>query len=766
MNNFMKELKEMKIWFLWQWKSGKNGKPTKVPISANGTSTGTSSEWSHTWVTYDEAVSSVETQHAAGVGFKIPDGYFFLDADHYSLEDPFIQLLLDRFNSYTERSVSGGGLHIYGKCDVAKLPIIYDTDGKAKLDRAYYTKNPNNNLELYIGNLTNRFAVYTGDAVVEQPVKECTSAVLVTLDKNMRRAEKKRYSESRDGDKALFDIICNLRKQKNGEKFRKLFDYGDISDYGTHSEADAALCSLIAFRTGDDANLIDEIFRQSALYREKWERADYREATISYGINACGGEYHRSKMEHPYFIKFDEETGKSYVSVPLLAKYTRENLDYVLVRDNGKQGLLKYVYEDGCYRLYSSDMLLGIIKQYIADYDEELVKMGKVNEALQHIVTDLNYIGQDELNADESLINFHNGLLKITAEELTLMPHSPEVLSTIQIPCDWKGRDTPTPVFDKYIHTLTNGNEDIKQLLLEFMGACISNVKGWRMKKSLFLVGDGNTGKSQLKSLVERLLGKGNFIGIDLKEIEARFGTGAVYGTRLAGSSDMSFLTVDELKTFKKMTGGDSLFAEFKGQQSFEYTYGGLLWFCMNRLPKFGGDDGQWVYDRILVVNCPNVIPPELQDKQLLDKMYAERDGIVYKAIKALQTVIANGYRFTEPQSVTAARECYKNTNSTVISFFEECMCPWYDGKINPHSTTGRIFKVYQAWCRDNNQGYAKTAREFRDALAEHLGTTYNDMTTRQKGNTYYKDYTITLETKEQYCREYGYDTTEFLPTG
>ena len=44
-----------------------------------------------------------------------------------------------------------------------------------------------------------------------------------------------------------------------------------------------------------------------------------------------------------------------------------------------------------------------------------------------------------------------------------------------------------------------------------------------------------------------------------------------MYGTRLAGSSDMSFLSVDELKTFKKMTGGDSLFAEFKGQQAFEF---------------------------------------------------------------------------------------------------------------------------------------------------------------------------------------------------
>ena len=104
------------------------------------------------------------------------------------------------------------------------------------------------------------------------------------------------------------------------------------------------------------------------------------------------------------------------------------------------------------------------------------------------------------------------------------------------------------------------------------------------MKKALFLVGDGDTGKSQLKSLVERLLGKGNFIGIDLREIESRFGTGAIYNTRLAGSSDMSFLAVVEMKIFKKTIGGDSLFAEVKGQQAFEFTYNGLLWFCMNRL--------------------------------------------------------------------------------------------------------------------------------------------------------------------------------------
>ena len=198
---------------------------------------------------------------------------------------------------------------------------------------------------------------------------------------------------------------------------------------------------MIAFRTGADPDAIDEVFRSSALYRSKWERDDYRENTINAGISACNGVFHRSKMEHPDFIKFNEQTGEPYVSVPLLAKYVREHLQYILVRDNGKQGLLKYVYEGGCYRLYADNMLLGIIKKYIADYDEELVKMSKVNEVLLHITTDLTYVSPDSLNADEDIINFQNGILKITATDTELIPHSADILSTIQLPCEWSNED-------------------------------------------------------------------------------------------------------------------------------------------------------------------------------------------------------------------------------------------------------------------------------------------------------------------------------------
>lgn len=479
----MDELKSQKVWPCWNYETRK-GKRTKVPISASGTATGTNSEYAHTWVTYDEAIKAADKHGYNGVGFTIPQGYFFLDIDHKELTDPFVQLMLERFNSYAEYSVSGGGIHIYGKYDIDRVPTYLDKDGKLRLDKAFYMKNPHNSTELYCGGITNRFSVYTGNVIHNIPLKECTDALLVTLDKDMRRKQKVKYSEKRDGDdRELFDIVANLLKQKNGEKFRKLYCDGDFSNYGSQSEADCALCAMIAFRTGADPEMIDRVFRSSALYREKWERDDYREATIEKGIEACDGQFHKSKIEHPYFIRFNKATGEPYIVTPLLARYVREHLNYILVRDNGKQGLLKYVYENGCYRLYSNDMFMGIIKQCIADYDEELVKMSKVAEALQHITTDLNYISQEELDADENLINFKNGLLRVTETDTVLIPHTPTVYSTIQIPCDWMGRPEPTPVFDAYMKKLTNGDPAIERLLLEFIGVCISNNQGLAAEK-------------------------------------------------------------------------------------------------------------------------------------------------------------------------------------------------------------------------------------------------------------------------------------------
>ena len=40
----MQELKEMRIWMLWEWAAGRDGEMTKKPFAANGRACGRSEE--------------------------------------------------------------------------------------------------------------------------------------------------------------------------------------------------------------------------------------------------------------------------------------------------------------------------------------------------------------------------------------------------------------------------------------------------------------------------------------------------------------------------------------------------------------------------------------------------------------------------------------------------------------------------------------------------------------------------------------------------
>ena len=95
-------------------------------------------------------------------------------------------------------------------------------------DSEYYQKRSDIGLELYIGDITNRYGTFTGNTINSLPIADCTQAVLTTLDKEMRKKPKAKYSAERDGDRAVFDIVCNLRKQRNGDKFIRLYDKGSL----------------------------------------------------------------------------------------------------------------------------------------------------------------------------------------------------------------------------------------------------------------------------------------------------------------------------------------------------------------------------------------------------------------------------------------------------------------------------------------------------------------------------------------------------------
>lgn len=442
------------------------------------------------------------------------------------------------------------------------------------------------------------------------------------------------------------------------------------------------------------------------------------------------------KIVPNYFYQDDRNQWR--VSCPLLSKYIRDHEHYAFIENCGNRVANRYWYKDGCYRRVSDDQIKGIIKSYITKHIETALKMHDVNEVFQDLVTDNSFHKESDMDADESIINFENGLLNINT--MQLLPHSPDILSTIQLPCAWNPDADDAPVFNQFMEQFTGGDPDKRELLLQYLGACLSNVKGYRFKKALFMVGAGNTGKSQLRDLAERLLGDENVCSVDLTDLENnRFAPALLLGKRLAGSSDTGFLPVEQMKIFKQLTGGDSIFMEFKGKDGFRAKYNGLLWYSMNDLPRFGGDRGEHVYKRIIIVRCNNVVPIEKQDKHLCDKMYKERESIVRMAVDALCRAISSGYCFAETGETQAERMLYAIENSPVLKFFTECCVIRDSGMpIKDEHTTGAIREAFKKWFSDNGHRALPPPQQFNEEIAGFLKCSVNEIQKRTNRGRYY----------------------------
>jgi hypothetical protein len=86
------------------------------------------------------------------------------------------------------------------------------------------------------------------------------------------------------------EVIALARSAKNAVKFGALWD-GHSGGHASHSEADQALVSMLAFYTQDGSQL-DSLFRRSGLCREKWiNRPDYRRSTIEKALSGLSETY-------------------------------------------------------------------------------------------------------------------------------------------------------------------------------------------------------------------------------------------------------------------------------------------------------------------------------------------------------------------------------------------------------------------------------------------------------------------------------------------
>lgn len=419
----------------------------------------------------------------------------------------------------------------------------------------------------------------------------------------------------------------------------------------------------------------------------------------------------------PYMVQNDK--GGWTVALPLLYLHLM-NLYHFLVDVNNNI----YMYDETHYRKLKMNELHSLVKEFFP-----IAKRNKImrEAVIDELMTNFTGVKEEDFNSDENIIVFQNGVLNISTGEL--MPHDPKYLVSRIVDAPYLEDGYSAPRFWQFLDDLLPEDGPTKTFLLQFIGAILSNVKGWRYKKMLLLVGAGNTGKSKLRELVTTILGNEYCMSMDLKKLNERFSTSAIYGKRLVGSGDMSYMRVDEMAIAKEITGGDMIFAEYKGKDAFTFRYDGLVWANANRLPFFGGDKGKHVYERFAIIQCNNVIPEEKRDPNLLDKLYEEKDAIVNIAIRNFMDTVKQGYRFTESEDMQINRDLYIMENCSLFSFIQErCELGAKDIK-----TLRSCFNAaYAEWCKENNLT-AERQKDIGKLLQDQYG-----ITAKKTGGMYY----------------------------
>ena len=240
-NNIPAELRALSRWVLWKFELV-DGRKTKVPYSPTGRMASVTDPT--TWVDFNIAVQA--SKNFDGIGFVLSDdGYTIIDLDNKP-EKPCTPEQLDRhtkiyesFNSYTERSVSGTGVHIIVK---GRLPGGVHRD----------------NVEAYS---TSRYMICTGDVLRNEPIRDY-QALLDVLYGEMKPAPVSQLEEV-ESNLSDEEIVERASSASNADKFNSLCA-GDFSTYPSQSEADFALLSIIAFYTKSNEQ-VRRIFRMTAL---------------------------------------------------------------------------------------------------------------------------------------------------------------------------------------------------------------------------------------------------------------------------------------------------------------------------------------------------------------------------------------------------------------------------------------------------------------------------------------------------------------------
>lgn len=202
------------------------------------------------------------------------------------------------------------------------------------------------------------------------------------------------------------------------------------------------------------------------------------------------------------------------------------------------------------------------------------------------------------------------------------------------------------PCFDQFVWDIAQGDAILIRRIWEIIGYYLTTDMAG--KCFILLQGPGNTGKSIFGEFLTGFFNKEACSYLNMNQLGERFSSSLIVGKRINASFDLpaESLKPAAVAMIKMITGGDKITVEVKYQNPFSYQPQCKLIFSSNFPLCFNQNDTSF-WDRVRVIPFMHQIPPEKQDKRLLDKLERERACIIKKALAAYCKLKENNYIFS-----------------------------------------------------------------------------------------------------------------------
>lgn len=300
----------------------------------------------------------------------------------------------------------------------------------------------------------------------------------------------------------------------------------------------------------------------------------------------------------------------------------------------------------------------------------------------------------------EGFLNMKNGVLNLESGKLE--PHDPKFGFTYTIPYDY----APTgshKVFDKFIDDVTCGDKQLADLLVEYMGYCLSGIDPALVQKCAILYGDGSNGKSVLLSLLRELVGRENCSAVSMASMGKETSRFAMVNKMFNATDEAPSAAFIDSAPFKQITAGDILEVRRLYHDPIEWKCTTKLIFNCNDLP-YMSDFSYGMIRRLIVIPFKAIFTQEAGnlDPNILNKLLQEKSDIFKYCLDKFTEVKKRNFNFTKSDAATEELEDYKYVSDHIDRFVHNT-CDVDTSVTAQTLDIDLIYNAFVAWCDDNN---------------------------------------------------------------